>query len=352
MRILHLLASADRRGAEVFGAEVAAALDRRGHPGRVVALSPGDGSLDVEVVPALSQPGAARRLRRAAADADVVLAHGSRGLVAGTLATLGRGVPLVYRSIGDPAYWGSTAARRARVGVQLRRAAAVTALWPGAAETIVARYRLDPDRVAVVPNAADQQRFTPADDARRRAARRSLGLDDRPVVAFVGALAPEKRVDLAIAAVAGLDDAVLVVAGAGPLAAEVAASAEDRLPGRHLLLGSVDDVAEVYAAADVVVLLSTTEGQPGVAIEAALSGLPVVATAVGGTASVVDDGRTGLLVPATPTAEEAADALRRALEGAEELGRRAREVAVERFSLAAVADRFEEVLATAAGADR
>ena len=55
----------------------------------------------------------------------------------GTNATIGTSVPFVYRSIGDTAVWGaSSPLRRLRVALQLRRAAAVVALWPGAATTI------------------------------------------------------------------------------------------------------------------------------------------------------------------------------------------------------------------------
>ena len=63
-------------------------------------------------------------------------------------------------------------------------------------------------------------------------------------------------------------------------------------------LGMVDDVETLYAALDVYVLASHREGFPRSAMEAAAMGLPVVATDIRGCRQVVDDGHTGLLVPA------------------------------------------------------
>lgn len=354
VRVLHLLASADRRGAEVFACALADALDARGHEDQVVALAPARrAGLDVEVLPALRTVGAARELRRRAAGCDVVLGHGSRGLVAGTLATVGSRTPLVYRSIGDPTYWGSSRLRRLRVSLQLRRAARVTALWPAAADAIARQYGVHRSRLVVVPNAADETLYVPAPEQARADARRELGLaPDAPVFASIGALAEEKRVDLAIAAVAAVPGAVLLIAGDGPQRELIAAAASQVLAGRHRLLGPVADVRPLYAAADAVVLLSNTEGQPGVAIEAGLCGVPVVATDVGGVGSVVVDGLTGRLVSARPTQAEASAALTDAAARRAELGGAARARCEARFSLSTVVARFEEVLAEARGGGR
>ncbi|MFN8016931.1 MAG: glycosyltransferase family 4 protein [Acidimicrobiales bacterium] len=353
MRTLHLLASADRRGAEVFAVLLAERLAELGHEAEVVALrppgSPG-GGLDVDVVPGLPRPRAVAELRRRARRADVVLGHGSRGLVAGTAATLGTRTPLVYRSIGDPTFWGASRARQVRVGLQLRRAAQVTALWPAAAEAIARQYGVAPERITVVPNAADERRFSPATAERRAEARRSLGLaPDAPVVLYLGALAPEKRVPLVVESVGAVEGAVLLIAGDGPERDSVARAAERSLPGRHHLLGVVQDVEPLLAASDGAILLSTTEGQPGVAVEAGLSALPLLCTDVGGVSSVVVDGTTGRLVPADASPTEVAAALRAMLDDAPTLGAAAAERCRGRFSLDVVAAQFDEVLRAAAG---
>ena len=312
-RVLHLLASADRRGAEVFGTTLARELDGHGFVAEVLALGPahpGTPALDVEVAPA-SHLATLRRLRASARRADVVVGHGSRGLPASTLATLAMATPSVYRSIGDIRQWaGATRARRFRTGLQLRRAAAVVALWPGAAEAIVEVFGVPSERVEVIPNSAPVDLFAPATPDERAEARARLGLGPGPVVAVVGAHGPEKRIPAAVDAVAELEGATVLVAGDGPERDRVEAAAVT-LGERARILGAVDDVRPVYAAADVVLSTSRTEGQPGVLVEAALCGLAVVATDVGGSASVV--GPRGLTVAPDAPATDIAAALRVAL---------------------------------------
>lgn len=164
-------------------------------------------------------------------------------------------------------------------------------------------------------------------------------------------MSPEKRMILGVTATAAVPDAVLVIAGDGPDRASIEALAAELLPDRHRILGQVSDIASLYAAADVVVLLSETEGQPGVAIEAGLTGLPMVATDVGGVATIVDDGVTGILVPADPTPAQVAQALEQAIQRRQELGSAARRRCLEHFTVRRVAEQFDHVLRVAAGHD-
>jgi len=170
------------------------------------------------------------------------------------------------------------------------------------------------------------------------------------VVASVGALSAEKRVTAAIEAVAATPDAFLLITGDGPLRSVIEAEATACLPGRHLTLGPVADIRTVYDASDALVLLSETEGQPGVLIEAGLCALPAVATDVGGVASVVVDHRTGMVVPAGAKPADVAVALTAALDQRDAMGASARAHCVERFSFDVVAQAFERVLAAAISA--
>ena len=214
-----------------------------------------------------------------------------------TLATLGLRVPFVYRNIGDPDYWANNARRYLQVRICLRRAASVVVMWPEAASTIARRFGLPRARLHVVSNGVSGERFPLVDEQARAAARLSLGVPQHAkVVAYVGALSPEKRVGDAIDTVAGLPAAHLVIAGAGPQGDDLATRAERDAPGRTHFLGMVKDTRLVYRAADVVVLPSVTEGIPATLIEAGLSGLPVVATDVGGIRQIVVPGETGFLV--------------------------------------------------------
>jgi glycosyltransferase involved in cell wall biosynthesis len=353
--ILHVVAAAQRRGAETFAVDLAGALAERGLPAEVVAVAPGPagGALDVDVLgPSALAPSTLRALRRRAGGAAVVVAHGSRSLPACGLGLAGRRVPVVYRSIGDPAAWAGGPVRRRRTGLLLGRMAAVTALWPGAKAALARLYGLPDDKVTVIPNAVPAARCPEVGPEARAAGRARVGLPAAaPVVAYLGALDADKRVGAAIEAVAARPAVHLLVAGEGPERAGLAAQAAAAAPGRVHLLGTVADPAVALAPADLVVLPSRTEGMPGVLIEAGLAGLGAVATDVGGVGEVVVDGVTGVVVPAEAPSDDPGAlaaalgaALDRALPRAADLGRAARRHCLAAFEIGPVADRWADLL--------
>lgn len=306
IRVVQVLTSTHRRGAETFAVDLGAALAPRVDDVRTVALRAGSGAatVDVEVIGGRDPRARRRALRAAVAPADVVIAHGSSTLAATALATARVGSarpPFVYRLIGDPDYWATGPRRRAQVGALLHRAAAVATYHEAAADRLVARYGLRSERVWPIPKGIDPTGLDPVRPSEATAARTHLGLPpDGPVVAWVGALAPEKDPRLAADVAARVAGATLLVAGEGPLAADLRGRT-----GVHLA-GAVTDVRAVLAAADVLLLTSRTEGVPGVVLEAGLVGLPVVSVDVGGVSSVVRDGATGRVVASRDPATLAA----------------------------------------------
>jgi D-inositol-3-phosphate glycosyltransferase len=166
-------------------------------------------------------------------------------------------------------------------------------------------YGASPGTVEVITPGVDRAYFSPGS---RAGARSALGLGDHPVLLFVGRIQPLKGVDVAVETLAALRDPsslLLVVGGASGTEGDhemsrVTALAEtlgvaDRVrfvqPQPHHLL------ATYYRAADVVLVPSRSESFGLVALEASACGTPVVATAVGGLLSLVDDGVNGFLVP-------------------------------------------------------
>ena len=127
---------------------------------------------------------------------------------------------------------------------------------------------------ALIPNGVDLARFGTG-----RHPPSAFGLaDDRPVVLMVSALIESKRVAAGVAAVAGLPDAQLIVAGDGPLRDEIDRLGAERLGPRYRRVTlPAAEMPMLYRAADVFLHLSTDESFGNVFVEARASGLPAVA---------------------------------------------------------------------------
>jgi len=303
-RVLQVTASTDRRGAEVFAHQLGQQLDARGVDVRTVAVADVGGTLPFDVLGrGRGDPRTLRALRRAVRERDVVVVHGSLGLWPSALVGALDRTPFIYRNIGDPKYWSTVPFGSLRIGVPLRRAEQVVALSPENARWLTTNFQVPAHRVTVIPNAVEVANFPPRDLAARREVRASLGLDDDAVVlGYLGALSSEKRPMLAVEAAAARDGAHLLLAGDGPLRDELREAAETMAPGRVHLLGTVEQPAAILSAVDALLLPSRTEGMPASLIEAALVGVPVVATDVGTVPDLLEELGCGLAVPVEDTA--------------------------------------------------
>ena len=349
-RILHVITDRDRRGAQVYATDLSEGLTQLGHVSHVVALAPGRHGdlLPVDALgPGERSPTTLRHLRRRAADYDVVVAHGSSTLFACAIGLFGSRVPFVYRQIGDPLFWASSWSRRLRVAALVRRAAAVVTLSPGVETVFRTHYRLRADATCVIPNAVPGRAFAPARPGERAHSRASLGLPtEHTLVVYIGALAPEKGVDLVIEAVARTS-AHLAVVGSGPEAPRLRALADRVAPGRVHFTGPLDQPAQALRAADLLVLASRGgESMPAVLIEGGLCGLACISTPIGAIPEVVIDGVSGLIVPAGQL-EPLVDAVTTLVDDPERraaFGEAARQHCQQMFTIEATAPAWHQLL--------
>jgi glycosyltransferase involved in cell wall biosynthesis len=211
---------------------------------------------------------------------------------------------------------------RLRVALDRRliasRADAMVAVSSADARRMIAVEQIPERKIRIIPNGILRPAF--ADPA---VLRTELGLaPDLPIIGMVASLRPEKRVDLLLDAVQVVASSGrpfhVVIVGAGPLADELSAHAENiGVADRVSFLGYRPNGSELAAAFDIAVLASDREGTPLSLLEYMALGRAIVATAVGGIPEAIADERDGLLVEPGAAAQLAA-AITRLLDAPEE----------------------------------
>jgi len=212
-------------------------------------------------------------------------------------------------------------------------------------------------KTTVIENGVELPRLP--DLADQREARRSLGLpEDRPVVLFVGSYTPRKNALL----IAGAAQRVLaedsrytfVMVGGGDKAeyrAEVEARAAG-VEGLHLF-PERPDVSTFYRASDLVLMPSMMECHPRVLLEASAWGLPTVATPVGDVCRMIQDGRSGWVIPVPTHEAQLLDQLQPILRQGptqwRERGRAARSELAERLDMRLYVEAFQDEWSRLAG---
>lgn len=256
-------------------------------------------------------PAFARMLRRERP--DVFHAHMSSpvackwGLAAAKLAR----VPAVLGTVQVGAYEPPDRSAYWQLRVLARGVDRYLAVSREIAGELVDRLGWPAEKVEVVYNAVDVERVAvPAPPGLRE---QLGGSETRPLVLTPARLDAQKGHETLLEAAAEVPEAMFVLAGEGPLRAELEARAVELGVGdRVQFLGRREDVPALLAACDVFALPSLYEGSSLAVLEAMAAGIPVVSSAIGGTEELIDDGRSGLLVP-PGDAPALAAALRRLL---------------------------------------
>ena len=298
----------------------------------------------IELAPLFNPLALIRLIRLLKVEGVTVLqTHGARANVYGRIAGWFAGVPVVvstvHNSIAD--YEGSSLKRWIYATV-LR----VTRPWVSRMICVSDAVRRDVVRddpaaaglVETVHNGVDRRLFQPLRD--RTKVRREFGLTHGPLVVVVARLTEQKGHRDLIEALVLLrgqwPNLQCFCVGDGELRDSLEALAVSRGVSRMCrFVGSRDDVMDFYAAADIVLLPSHSEGFPFVLLEALALGKPVIATSVNGVPEVIEHMKTGLLVKARDVAGMAG-AMQFLLEHPEramQLGAAGRAVVQEHFTV-------------------
>lgn len=228
----------------------------------------------------------------------------------------------------------------------LRYVPAIVGISAAVSQHAVRWLGVDPAKVRTIHSGIPTDRFLPAGPD-RETLRRQLGLDPAGMlVVCVASLTPQKGHETLLQAAAELRHRrpamQYLLVGSGPLLASLEQLAQQLgIADRVRFFGPRRDVAQILAASDIFALASNWEGFGLVVAEAGSTGLPVVASAVGGIPEIVEDGKTGLLVPpGNPQALAAAlERLAARPEEARALGAAGRARIIEQFDIQLCADR-------------
>ncbi|MFA6710284.1 MAG: glycosyltransferase [Candidatus Methanomethylophilaceae archaeon] len=199
----------------------------------------------------------------------------------------------------------------------------------------------------VIPTGIDTERFVPGIDG--SGLEDKYHIDGRRVIVCVGRISYEKEIDVLVRAMADIDDAVLMIIGKGPAAADLKRLAADlKVDKKVIFTGFVQDseLIRYYGIADIAVSASRFETQGLSILEAMSCGLPVVCTSARAFTDFVEDGYNGYLFDGS--SEDCSKAIVRALSAEDIIGRNARKTA-ERFSIelcvAKTVSLYEDVIA-------
>jgi glycosyltransferase involved in cell wall biosynthesis len=360
MRIVHTEASCGWGGQEIRILEESLGMIERGH--EVTLVCPPEARIHQEALKRGLQvatlPIARKNLRGLLAlrrwlmrhRVDVINTHSSTDTWLAALAcqTLRHPPALVRtrhisapvpRNFGTRWLYGKASRHIVTTGEALRR------------ELIVAN-RLSGEHVTSVPTGIDTARFAPGD---QREARQALGLaPDHHYLGIVATLRSWKGHVYLLEAFASCarDDWTLLIIGDGPQRDNIRQKIDQlHLGDRVRMVGHQDQPETWLRALDIFCLPSyANEGVPQAILQAMLTGLPILTTPVGAILDAVTPNETAVVVPPrdVPALSHALAQMMAGLDQARELGRRAREVAMQRFSRDLMLRRMEEIFDGAA----
>ena len=220
---------------------------------------------------------------------------------------------------------------------------------------MIEKQRIESQRVVKIYNGIEIDEYRMDYDKEaihvKSSLREEMGLKkDIPIIGVIGRLVWQKGFEYFIEAIPGLlkkfKDARFLIVGEGKLEEELKLKSKRLgLEDKLIFTGFRSDIKEVLASIDVFVMPSLLEGLPMTLLEAMAMGTPIVATDIDGITEVLDNGKTGLLVPPKDT-KALTDAITYLLvhsDKAYQIGLTARKVVEERFRVDVMVQKVEEV---------
>lgn len=314
MKILQLVTKRQHRGAELSAWNLSRVLLANGH--EIVWLGlyqVTDDELTLQGAANLDLPGVkksfldfnkVKALKKIIRDnnIDIIQANGAETLKYAAAATIfKRRPPIVYRNISLVSFWmKNSLPKKILNGFLFSKAAHVVSVGQNAKDDLISVFPKLKNKASVI------SRGVPLVEVGKTAAKQKVIEEfnlkqETKILLWVGALSKEKNplfiVEVMHEVVQQNQNTVLIMAGKGSMHNDIKNKIEQAGLQKHVILaGYRNDLPQLNAAADMMLLGSFIEGVPGVILEAGLQSTPCVAVNVGGVKEVVDDNVTGVLI--------------------------------------------------------
>ena len=223
---------------------------------------------------------------------------------------------------------------------------------------LIEKHRINKEKVVLVPNGIEVEEYRPEERGVEHGAggkghgvREEFGLGNKiPLVGAIGRLVWQKGFEYLIKAIPSVaekfPEAKILIVGEGELEAKLKAESEKlKVRDKIIFTGFRQDIKEILSAIDILAMPSLLEGMPFVILEAMAMAKPIVATDIESITEILDNGKTGILVPPKDP-----DALSRAIislltdgDKARQMGFEARMTVEEKFRVEVIVDRVEKV---------
>lgn len=325
-KVLHLINSRGLYGAERVLVNLIAATDQQRYSSLFCLLQtencPNHELLDAirgkqvepHVIPCRRwvDPAAVRQLKTLLLEEriDIIHSHGMKGRLYGLLVATG----LPVRIITTHHNWIRSSLLEACFesldAFYIRFYPKIVAVSPEVQQDM-RRYLIPAKKIQVIINGIDMQEFRRNNESRERIRREFSIVPETSLIGTIGRISPEKGqryfIEAAAQVLESFPQACFVFVGDGGQGQEMRLYAESLgIADKVIFAGFRADIAQWYSALDIFVLPSLLEGTPMALLEAMSTGVPVVATDVGGVGHIIQDGENGLLVPSADASKLAA----------------------------------------------